>query len=185
MLITNKLQKRKTMLRLPYYDYSSVGFYFITICTRLRENFLGQIIENKMIHSDMGKIVSKCWNEIPQHFSDIFLDEFVVMPNHIHGILVRPELKREEMNAIQSQRDENKQSSARFGSNLSTVVGSFKASCTRIINKTKGEIFFGWQRGYYEHIIRNEQSLYKIREYIQLNPTKWELDKNNARNFKC
>ncbi|MDX2164955.1 MAG: transposase [Gammaproteobacteria bacterium] len=181
MLISANLQKRKTMLRLPYYDYSSFGFYFITICTRLRENFLGKIDDHKMICSDMGEIVTKCWNEIPEYFDDVLLDEFVVMPNHIHGILVRPTLTREEMNAIQQQKNERHEGPGRFGSHLSTIVGSFKAGCTRIINKMKGEMYFGWQRGYYEHIVRNEQSLHKIREYIRLNPSTWESDKN----FKC
>lgn len=94
MLICFDHKKRKSTLRLSCHDYSSAGFYFVTICTRDREHFLGEIIKGEMILSDIGYIIADRWHALPDYFPDIQLDEFIVMPNHIHGILIKSYLTR-------------------------------------------------------------------------------------------
>ncbi|HEV2524451.1 MAG TPA: transposase, partial [Gammaproteobacteria bacterium] len=148
---------RRNSLLLPFYDYSSAGFYFLTICVQNREPFLGKILNKKMFLSDAGKIVHDLWHKIPLFSPNMTLDEFIVMPDHIHGILVT-----NGTNAEINTRT------------INTVMGSYKSVCTKQINAMQDRFYFKWQRGFYDHIIRNECSLNQIREYIRLNPEKWE-----------
>jgi len=166
---------RRRSIRLKKHDYSQVGGYFITICTHNWICLLDDIINEKMQVNDYGKIVIECWNDIPKHFRDIQLDEFVVMPNHIHGILMILDCRGTACRAPTVER---------FGkpvvNSLPTIVRSFKSAITNRINKlrrTPGAAI--WQRNYYEHIIRNEYKLNKIRQYIQNNPLSWHLDREN------
>lgn len=137
-------------------------------------NVLGRIESQSMIPNRFGEIVSRCWQTIPDHFNQVQLDEFVVMPNHIHGILIiinnSDKMAVSPNNSLES-----------FGNpssfSLATVIRSFKSSATReanLLRSTSKRAF--WQRNYYEHIIRNEQDLSAIREYIRFNPLKWHDD---------
>ena len=172
--------------RLKYWDYSSNGAYFITICTKNREYFLGEIIDGEMQLSEIGKIVQKYWLEIPDHFSFIVLGHFIIMPNHVHGIVVIDKAHNVEtrhclvsttgMKTINRFQNQGKHT-------ISSIIGSYKSICTKTINKIQNKIFFKWQSRFYDHIIRNENELNQIREYIVNNPIKWDLDRNNPENL--
>ena len=143
------------------------------ICTRARKLLFGEIINDKMYENEIGKIVRACWEELPMHYPGIELDEFVVMPNHVHGIIV--------INRVGVQRVEplpNKFQHITPGY-VGTIVRSFKSAVTSWCRK-HGFKNFQWQRNYFEHIIRDDKSLELIREYIATNPERWEYDKENA-----
>lgn len=159
-----KLPKRKLM-RLPQYDYSQPGCYFITVCTHEMKSDFGTVVEGKFIPSHIGEIILKNWLWIPEHFADIFPDVFQLMPNHIHGILgIQCDKVREQIPKRQAMV-------------IPKAIKDFKRFSTLEIRK-RIDADFRWQRSYYDHVIRNEQSLERIREYILLNPENWKLDRN-------
>jgi putative transposase len=153
-------------IRLPGYDYSLPGAYFVTICTKGRIKLFGEIAEKKMIRNNYGDIVQSCWDDIPCHYPHVKLDEFVIMPDHIHGIIVIND------NPVGSR---HASTLLRGRSNvLGDIIGSFKSAATKRVNEirhTSGSSV--WQRGYYEHIIRDANSLNRIRKYIKYNPFEW------------
>jgi len=163
----NKNRYRQKTIRLSDWDYSSPGYYFVTICTKDKQCYFGEIISGIMKYSSIGKKTVSLWNQIPQHFSHIELDEWIIMPNHIHGIIIFNE-------KIGSQGVTNQFSKSIPGS-LSVIINQFKASVTRWCNQNDFKNF-SWQKSFYEHIIRSEKSLSSIREYIHNNPLKWDLD---------
>lgn len=147
--------KNRQSIRLKNYDYSQSGLYFMTICTQNRECLFGDIIGHpvSMILNQYGKIIENVWESLPDHHS-VELDVFQIMPNHVHFIL----------HIVLG-------ASRRAPTMLGFIVGMFKTECTKQINKlrnTHGQKIF--QRNYYERIIRTENDLNKIREYIKLNP---------------
>lgn len=157
-------------LRLQGYDYSQAGAYFITICTNHRRCLFGAINENEVILNDLGKIVLDVWYSLPARYPDIELDEFVIMPNHIHGIILITVGSIHELPVQKERRNML----------LPKVVGYFKMNSAKYINqKTLSAGTFLWQRNYYEHIIRNEAELNRIQKYIISNPAKWVLDHDN------
>ncbi len=167
---------RRRSIRLKGYDYSHAGAYFITVCTRNGKCLFGDVINGKMRLNAHGNIVSECWNKIPTHFPNVETDAFVVMPNHIHGIIII-----NNVGAIHELplRD-NKITRRRML--IPKVVGFYKMNTAKLINQflnTPGVHI--WQRNYYEHIIRNKENLNEIREYIVNNPLKWNLDKENPK----
>jgi len=171
--------------RLQGYDYSQNGMYFITICAKDKEHFFGEIENGKMILSDVGKIAEKFWQEIPTHFPFVNLDEFILMPNHIHGIIeiindVDTRNRRDEAlpRLYTGKYPQMSKISPKSGS-LSVIIGSFKSITAKTANKQFPQIGFAWQSRFYDHIVRNEISLNKIREYIHTNPKMWERDRNN------
>lgn len=171
----NSNKQKRRSIRLKDYDYSQAGGYFVTICTYNWRFLFGNITNEKMIVNNYGKIAIKCWNEILKHFRNIQLDEFVVMPNHVHGILMMIDCRGTACRALTVEQ---------FGrpvkNSLPTIVRSFKSAVTNKINKMRGITGVSiWQRNYYEHVIRNNDKLYKIRQYIQNNPLKWHLDREN------
>ena len=159
-------------IRLQEFDYTQPAAYFITICTYQRENSLGNIEQNQMRLNKFGKIVADHWQHLPGFFSNVKLDEWVIMPNHIHGII----LLHSQKNLI-SGPSPTKKPAVKSGS-INAIIQNFKSTSTRKINSLmnqRGVPF--WQRNYYEHIIRNDDSLHQIREYIHNNPIQWEMDK--------
>ena len=180
------MEKQRKQIRLKNYDYSKSGLYFVTICTQNRECLFGNIVDHpivvgrdrpiisigrdrpvtdgppvSMILNQYGKIIKNVWESLPKHHP-VELDAFQIMPNHVHFIL-----------RIISG------ASRRAPTTLGFIVGMFKTECTAQINKlqnTPGQKIF--QRNYYEHIIRNEIELNKIREYIKNNPLFWNQDIN-------
>jgi REP element-mobilizing transposase RayT len=163
-------------IRLKDYDYTQQGAYFVTICTKAKQCIFGNIKEGKMQLNALGSIADRCWQEIPKHFSHTALDCFIIMPNHLHGILWIIEF------------NQNQQISRQFGNivsgSLSSILRSYKSAVTKQINEicdTKG-ISLVWQSNYYEEIIRDEQALEQIRKYIIYNPLNWDRDEENPRN---
>lgn len=170
-----KSKYRIQSTRLQYWDYGSNSMYFVTICTQGKENYFGNIENGIMILSEIGKIVQECWQNIPAHFPFVQLDESVVMPNHIHGIVLinkPPQLNSPTTNPPQSQNKFGSQSQ-----NLASIIRGFKTGVTKYARKN--HINFDWQSRYHDHIIRDNNSLERIRNYIINNPIKWEFDKFN------
>ena len=160
-------------LRLRGYDYSWPGWYYLTICTLDRVCNLGRIEDEKMILSEWGQIVSETWQWIPSRYPYVELDDFVVMPNHLHGIvIINPIFRRGDSRIAPTGGSKVKP--------LGRLIGAFKTVSTKKINEmreTPGAVF--WQRNYYEHIIRNQKDLDRIRAYIRNNPLQWSLDEEN------
>jgi len=159
---------RSSTARLAGYDYSKNGCYYVTICTKDKIHFFGEVIDGKVVLSGIGKAAESFWNDIPVHFPFVRLDEYIIMPNHVHGIIVidRDVGKCHGMSP-------NKFSSPVAGS-LSTIINHFKGAVKRWTNKQ--DVGFYWQTRFYEHIVRSEDSLNKIRKYIRNNPSNWEQD---------
>ena len=170
-----KIITRKTNIRLKDYSYFENGYYFVTICSKNRENIFGEIhkkfvgtglapVRNKIKVSKLGQIINNQWNDIPNKYEDIELDKYIIMPNHLHGILIL-----------------NKRTGASPVPTISKIIGVFKSKASleylRFI-KNRNLNFSGkiWQRSFYDHIIRNERSLDALREYISNNPVNWEQD---------
>jgi putative transposase len=176
-------------IRMKGYDYTLPGAYFVTIVSLRRMCLFGGIENGTIIQSDIGRIVNECWYRIPNCFEDIELDEFVLMPNHLHGLVLIYEAlgKGEAFAESNLDQNDNKLANAsplqpkgtRKGS-LSAVIQNFKSISTRLVNKkyfTPGNKI--WQRNYYERIIRNDREFSAIRQYIHDNPLNWEMDQEN------
>jgi putative transposase len=168
---------RRKSLRLSDYDYAVPGAYFVTICTAKRKNLLGLIEDELMKINDAGQIIQRMWESIPIQYPDTKLDAFVVMPNHIHGIIiVGAQFIAPSFTAISGK--EPDAGVMNHAPTLGSIIRSLKAKSTRMIRQ---DFFpqFAWQRNYYEHVIRNDTALNKIREYISTNPMRCELDREN------
>ncbi|QIR37828.1 transposase [Tolypothrix sp. PCC 7910] len=173
-------------IRLKGYNYTQPGAYFITICTKARQCLFGNVVNGEMQLNSLGYIAFNYWQTIPKHFPHIELDAFVVMPNHLHGILIITEntVGARHCLALNQHLDHNQKN---FGqpvrSSISTVIGSYKSVVSKSINiiwQTQGQSI--WQRNFYEHIGREEKSVDNIREYIANNPQRWDDDPENTRN---
>ena len=199
-------------IRLREYDYRSAGAYFVTICSFQRECLFGEVVDGQMSLNGLGLAVEACWRAISNHFPDVQLDEFVIMPNHFHAILNITNSESEEAkgaaivgakqgvsaspgfdNCGNNDGDCNKgEAGEAFASplrdgtvpgSLGAIIQNFKSVSTRKINKMRDNPGCPvWQRNYYEHVIRNEADLDNIRQYIANNPLKWDLDENNPAN---
>lgn len=188
------MDKYKNKYRIPsaraqWWDYGWDGSYFITICTRLRRHFFGKVIDDKMVLSDLGKIAYECWREITDHASNIELGSYVVMPNHVHGILnlhtnnmpfksVPPQLLDAE--AMEQGGEFPKTiGQLRFrnpGKNtVSSIIGGYKSAVSK--QAAKEGFDFGWQSRFHDHIIRNAEEYQRISDYIVNNPARWNKDK--------
>jgi REP element-mobilizing transposase RayT len=158
-----KFPKRRNSLRLKGYDYSQNNAYFVTICTHNKE----LRIKNEKIRL----IIRQIWENLPNHYDNIILDEFVIMPNHVHGIIII------QNNAVGAD--------LRSARSLSEIIRAFKSFSAREINKRFnmfGQSF--WQRNYHDHVIRGEKDLYSRRKYIMDNHLKWESDEENPVNLQ-
>jgi len=174
----NPEKHHRRSIRLQGYDYSLPGAYFITICTEKRICLFGNIIYGKMVLNEYGKIAQQCWLNIPLHYQNVELNEFVVMPNHIHGIIII----NDTVGAIH-ELPQQKTPQQRRLMTLPKIIGRFKMNSAKQLNQLRQTSGLSvWQRNYYEHIIRNEFEFNKIREYIINNPLKWELDKHHSNN---
>ena len=188
-----KKHRRRTV-RLPEYDYASVGYYFVTVCAHQHRCVFGEIQNDEMQVNAVGQIVEACWREIPRHFAHSGLDVFIVMPNHVHGIVVINEMEAPSASMNKDQPD-GRGTACRaptreeFGKpvhgSLATIIRSFKSACTKQINvlrRTPGQSV--WQRGFYDRVIRDEVELRAVREYIVYNPLKWDLDEEHPDRWK-
>ncbi len=171
-----QIKKDRKLNRWPGYDYSWPGYYYVTICTKDRINYFGDIIDYEMKLNEIGDVVYNFWQDIPKHFNNCKLDEFVVMPNHIHGILYIFYKNENKYRRIVGNADLRSLQNTQML--LSKIIQQFKSSATRKINK-QNNFYFQWQRSFHDRVIRNEPELLKIREYIINNPINWQNDKNN------
>lgn len=153
MKFWNKYRVETT--RLQKWDYGWNGFYYITICTANRKHYFGKIVDGKMQFSEIGEMAKKYWDEIPQHFPFVKLDAFIIMPDHVHEIIVIDK----PVNDIT------------LSYTISSIIGSYKSVVSKYAHKINPG--FAWQSRFYDHIIRNEKSLKRIMEYIINNPSKW------------
>lgn len=160
-------------IRLPDYDYRQNGAYFVTICINQRAELLGEIVESEMHLNDAGKMLAAHWEELPRRFPQVELDEYVIMPNHLHGIIF--------IRTFANSGESLKTRPPRLGD----IVGTYKSRTTGAyiagVRDYNWSPFPGklWQRNYYEHIIRSDITLNKIREYVINNPAQWAFDKEN------
>ena len=196
-LFKNKYRISST--RLKEWDYSKSGYYFVTICIKNRECLFGSVCDGTIILSDMGKIADKCWQEIPEHFPFVQPDEYIIMPNHVHGIIVidkrdvvdtqniASETENETQNvetqnfaSLQKRQRHRQWNPNKFGpqsNNLASIIRGFKIGVKKFA--TTNDIFFKWQSRFHERIIRNEKELMNVRNYIRNNPLKWYQDAEN------
>lgn len=149
----NPDKHHRQSIRLKGHDYAQAGAYFITICTHNRNHVFGKIVDGTVRLNRLGKMTQQCWRDIPQHFPHVRLDAYVVMPNHVHGIITIDGTSK----------------------TIGSIVRGFKIGATKWARQNT-DIPTIWQRNYYEHIIRNESDLQRIRQYIIQNPMKWESD---------
>ncbi len=177
-----KLLTRKR-IRIKHYNYSESGYYFVTVCSNNRENIFGEYnkyvgaglvsARNNIKLSEIGRIIDNQWNNIPNQFDNIKLDKYIIMPNHIHGIIIINDMNRAETSPAPT---------------LSDIICSFKSKSTlEYLNYLKQNNIqmpmHIWQRSFYDHVIRNERSLNAIRNYIANNPENWENDIDNLLNL--
>jgi len=167
--------RKRKINRLQNYDYSQNGYYFVTICEKNRKEFFGEITNDEMILNECGRIIDGQWLWLKDQYDYVKLDEYIVMPNHIHGILI---IENKNVNG----RDRSRPVPTKKIKSLSELMGAFKTTSSKLIHQT-GLKNFIWQRSFYDHIIRNNQSLNNIRAYVKNNPIKWAMDRNNQENL--
>jgi len=180
--VTMRHKNHRRSIRLKGYDYTQAGAYFVTICTKDRACLFGDVADGVMRLNQMGHIVRQCWLAIPNHVPHVLLDEFVVMPNHVHGIIVI--MPTHDVGATHASPLQNDDTPTRPRGpqprSVASIVGSFKSAAAKRINEHRGTPGAPiWQRNYYEHIIRDDESLNLIRNYIADNPLRWQIDAEN------
>ncbi len=197
--MTDKYQNkyRIASTRLKNWDYGGNGAYFITICTRDRVHYFGEITHGRMVMSEIGRMAEKFWKEIPVHFPHVRLDEFVIMPNHVHGIIIidkhddrgktvpvmavveTPKLIVETpklgVSTTMTGNDAKSNTKKWKPGNLGVIINQYKRICTIRVRKINPD--FAWQYRFYDHVIRNDRSFQRIVNYIRNNPDKWKDDR--------
>jgi REP element-mobilizing transposase RayT len=180
--------KNRKLNRLTGFDYSNEGYYFVTICVKDKTEWFGEIKDGRMKLNEYGKIVLRCWNDLINHYMNTKLDEFIIMPNHLHGILsivgngLKPFRTLSHPFRTLSHPFRTLLRAFRTNHGLSEIMRGLKTFSSRRINETINDgIKFQWQKSFYDHIIRNEQDLTRVREYIVNNPLKWEEDEENIK----
>ena len=163
--------KERKLLRLKNWDYSNEGIYFVTICCLSKQKFFGSIFDDQLSLSEIGKIASQYWHEIPAHFSHVKLDEFIIMPNHIHGLIILDY----SLIGLCHEMILQSQFSRPIKNSVSVIINQYKSSIKRWCNKN-GHSDFQWQSRFYDQILRNEIAIDNVREYIHNNPRNWSVD---------
>ncbi len=148
--------------RLVGYDYSQPGYYFVTICTQQHRLVFGHIVDGQMSLRGPGQIAQSVWVTLPRRFAHVKLDAYVLMPNHLHAIVVLSDLDPTHTGSRAA---------------LWEIIRVFKAATSSHIRRSEGKPWFAWQDGYYDSIIRTEAALQQIRQYILANPMRWTQDK--------
>jgi putative transposase len=176
-----KTMHDRRSIRLKDYDYTQAGAYFVTICTHERRCLFGGITGGAMVINALGKIVQEEWEQTAVLRANVELDAFVIMPNHIHGIIVIVVDGRGMMHHAPTTNIADQPAQRKFAkpiaNSLSSIVGTFKAAVTRRINISPDAPDYPiWQRNYHEHIIHNQNSLDHIRSYVAANPSGWAAD---------
>ena len=181
---------RRRSIRLQGYDYTSPNAYFVTICSYNHESLFGDVKMDKIVLNQFGRIIFEKWNQIPKYFKNTQIDQFIIMPNHLHGIVIIVTAKHSSEEFTESLNNKHKNASpshpaGTMPDSVSSIIQNFKSVTTRKINQIrKTSSAKLWQRNYYEHIVRNEKELNQIREYIIDNPLKWEFDEDNPKKWE-
>jgi putative transposase len=174
MLFSNNDVLRRRSIRLKDYNYSQSGAYFVTIATSEKTFLFGDIQGDRMLLNSIGEIACECWKQISFHFNDVITDVFVVMPNHIHSIIFIDY----EGSACRAPTESPILTNRSF---LGIIIRSYKSAVTNQVHKVnKMQGITIWQRNYYEHVVRNDNDLNQIRQYILDNPVNWALDSDNS-----
>jgi putative transposase len=179
--MSNPGGRGRRSIRLPGYDYSQPGYYFVTICSYRRRAVFGEIKDGGLVLSEEGVIVREAWSRTEMLRSEIELDEFVIMPNHLHGIVIitkqQSDLQVGAQGPAPLQCHSPRAPSQRQARSLGSLVGRFKGSVTRQVRTLRSDPGFRvWQRNYYERVIRNEREMITIQHYILENPLRWTQD---------
>ncbi|GAB4145430.1 MAG: transposase [Ignavibacteriales bacterium] len=173
-----KNEFRVESARLKDWDYSTPWWYYVTVNTKDHYCWFGEVVNSKMILNELGLVAENYWKEIPKHYPSVELDYYVVMPNHLHGIII---LNNAETCHGMSLQQRERKFSAPIKNSLSMIINQFKGAVKRWCNKNEFSAF-AWQPLFYDRIIRNEKELFNIRKYIEQNPLKWELKKSTPEN---
>lgn len=203
-LVYNREKHHRRSIRLKGYDYSQAGAYFVTICARNHECIFGEINDGEMKLNEYGKIVRDEWMRTEDVRPNVELDEFIIMPNHVHGILVintpvgarrclAPERREQPSKNVNgygnivihraNQGATHRVAPTCTSGSIGAIVGQFKSLITKQINQIRNTPGLPvWHRNYHEHIIRNERELHEIRKYIRNNPLHWDRDIDNPMN---
>ena len=191
MMIWHDMQlPQRKVIRWNKWNYEWPGFYFVTICVKNMARVFGHVYKEEMVYSSIGKAAVKCWKEIPEHFPFVILDEFIVMPNHVHGIIqisdaaggvgaqlvgaqnFAPVRYARLSRSIASSRPiQYRNSFAPQSQNLGSIIRGFKVGVMKYANENN--IQFAWHRRFNDRIIRDELALHNIRKYIRNNPKNW------------
>jgi len=186
-LFKNKYRIEST--RLKHWDYSSDGEYFVTICAKNRKEYFGEIRNGIMGLNGIGNMAAICWQNIPSHFPFVELGAWVVMPNHVHGVIIinKPNVgisvETQDFASLQNNGFDNCNAN-KFGpqsKNLASIIRGFKIGVTKYAKSQN--IYFKWQPRFYDHVIFKELESEMIHDYILNNPQKWEMDRNNPENL--
>ena len=189
----NPAEHHRRSIRLRGYDYRSNGLYFVTLCVQGRAHLFGSIIDSQMILNAYGQVVMDSWLWLAQQYPYVMIDTWVIMPNHFHGILGigsddrmggsdddnggRGGSRTAPTNTAPTNTAPTNTAPTNTRKPLGRLIGAFKTVSTKQINHlrdTPGAVV--WQRNYHEHIVRNEDSLHRIRQYIETNPARWTDD---------
>ena len=175
-------------IRLCGYDYAGAGAYFLTVCTQGRECLFGTGTDGAMCRNAAGDMVRTVWDELPTRFPHVVMDVFVVMPNHVHGIVIIDDagvgapLVGARFERVCPEHPEARRAGTRPAPTLGDIVGAFKSLTTTAyvhgVEQHGWPPFPGrlWQRNYHERIIRHDGELAAVRDYIAANPLNWLLD---------
>jgi len=178
--MASDVEHLRRSIRLRGYDYTQAGAYFITICTHGRACLFGEVMDGTMRLNDTGRMTQTCWNAIPEHFPGVVTDECIVMPNHVHGIVWVGDGGTACCRGTACRAPTVEQFGKPVSRSLPTIIRSFKSAVTKRINESFGTAGVPvWQRNYHEHIIRDEDALTRIRQYIIDNPAQWAMDREN------
>ncbi|WKN41101.1 transposase [Tunicatimonas pelagia] len=178
---------RTVSARASWWDYGSNAAYFVTICTKNRIHYFGQVIQGEMQLSEIGIMADTCWQAIPEHFPFVKLGNHIIMPNHVHGIIIIDKMDDERMVETQNlaflRASSTNTPKNKFGpqsQNLASIIRGFKIGVTKSARRVQPN--FTWQSRYHDHVIRNEKSFRNISRYITNNPRKWSEDRFFAKN---
>lgn len=168
--------------RKPGHDYSQPGVYFITICTQNMTHLFGEVVDDKMVLNEAGKMINQIWRDLQVRYPTIELDEFIIMPNHLHGIIMTNLVVRAGHRARTPKTETNPPKHP----SIIDIIHSFKSYTTHMymqgVHKNNWEPFLWkmWQRNFYDHIVEDMNGLEKIRTYIRNNPKEWGKDSMNS-----
>ena len=164
--------RRRRSIRVAGYDYARPGAYFVTICTHDRAPLFGAVVEGRMRLNEAGRVVVRCWRAIPDHFPAVRLDAFVIMPDHLHGLLWIASPEGEGCLSGPPEAGAEPRPFRSPSRTVGSIVRGFKIGVTTWMRAHR-DVWDVWQRNYYEHIVRDEEDLARIRRYIAENPMRW------------